>query len=168
MKSWTPLRPLKDYLNAPKTPGIYEIGIKKSGFVAAQCAAFGFHAAGYPSNFIPLYVGKSESAIRYRLGEHCRGGSKANRQIKKFQKELKKLTSSEKKKISKTSLLDGLYFTCIEVADPKSFEAHVRIQNFNYSWNNKKETKAAIKAEGELSKTFGYTYAKKAVRFVGG
>ena len=62
MTDWKPLQPLREYLSAPNVGGVYEIGFRKLGYVAPQAAAFGLHAAGYPHDFLPMYVGKHKTS----------------------------------------------------------------------------------------------------------
>ncbi|WP_250458773.1 hypothetical protein [Microbulbifer litoralis] len=176
--SWEKLRPLKNYLDAPDKPGVYEIGFRKEAYIANQGTAFGLHAAGYPTNFFPMYVGKHEGSIRKRLGEHFIGvnargehrtGSKASKSIKSYYKELlPKLQSMQAKIPAELSFpLEGLYFTCIPLTEPKKFESMVRLGHFDYPWNRRDERAARESAEGTESLDFGYIYGQKAVRFIG-
>ena len=175
--TWKSLRPLSEYRFAPKSPGIYEIGFRRLCYVSKQAAAFGLHAATYPHDFMPMYVGKSESSINKRLGEHfigtdCSGkirrGSKANKIIKEYFREYLPHLQRNENKIPESHkyVLDGLYFTCIPVKDTKSFEALIRLGHFEYAWNKRKEHKSMEIAIGNESTDFGYVYKSRAVLFI--
>lgn len=176
--NWQPLRPLKDYLEAPDQCGIYEIGFRRNVYIADQKTAFGLHAAGYPSNFMPMYVGKHERSIQKRLGEHFIGinargrrrtGGKASKSIKQYYLELLPELERMRARIPPELQfpLDGLYFTCIPVSDPKRFEAAVRLRHFDYPWNRRDEHSACAEAQGKQSADFQYIYREHAFRIVG-
>lgn len=176
--NWQPLRPLKNYLDAPEVSGIYEIGFRRNVYIADQATAFGLHAAGYPTNFMPMYVGKHESSLRKRLGEHFIGvnsawrrrrGTKASRSIREYYRELLPKLESMRAKIPSAMQfpLDGLYFTCIPVSDPKHFESMVRLGHFDYPWNRRDESAARGEAEGQQSADFGYIYRQHAFQIIG-
>lgn len=178
MPNWQAIKPLNEYLDAPSVGGVYEIGFRKLGYVAPQAAAYGLHAAGYPHDFLPMYVGKHRTSIRQRLGQHFIGmntrgryrtGRSASASIKQYYLELLPELLEKKAQIPEDMRypLDGLYFTCITVSDPDSFESFVRLDNFHYPWNRKDETAASEEAEGMQSADFEYMYKKKSVRFVG-
>ncbi|MFC6978398.1 hypothetical protein [Microbulbifer taiwanensis] len=118
--SWEPLRPLKNYLDAPAKSGVYEIGFRKDGFMAKQATAYGLHAVGYPTSFYPMYVGKHERSMRQRLGEHFIGvnslgrhrrGSKASASIREFYRELLPELERQQARVPRAMRfpLDGLF-----------------------------------------------------------
>lgn len=177
--SWEPLRPLKDYLDAPAKSGVYEIGFRKDGYMAKQATAFGLHAVGYPVNFYPMYVGKCMRSLRERLGQHFIGvnslgrrrrGSKASQSIKEYYDELLPELKRQEARLPKAMRfpLDGLYFTCIPLEDAAQFESMIRMGHFEYPWNRRDEAEARDQAAGTESADFGYIYQQKAVRFIGG
>lgn len=176
--SWEPLRPLKDYLDAPAKSGVYEIGFRRDGYMARQATAYGLHAVGYPTNFSPMYVGKHERSMRQRLGEHFIGlnskgqrrrGSKASKSIKQYYKDLPGLLKRSAEIPREWQFpLDGLFFTCIPLDDAAQFESMVRLGHFDYPWNRRDESGAREQAAGSQSSDFGYIYGQKAIRFVGG
>ncbi|MFC6632790.1 hypothetical protein [Microbulbifer taiwanensis] len=177
--SWEPLRPLKNYLDAPAKSGVYEIGFRKDGFMAKQATAYGLHAVGYPTSFYPMYVGKHERSMRQRLGEHFIGvnslgrhrrGSKASASIREFYRELLPELERQQARVPRAMRfpLDGLFFTCIPLEDAAQFESMVRLAHFDYPWNRRDEKDARDQAAGTESADFGYIYQQKAVRFIGG
>ena len=155
--TWSPIISLHDYLQAPNTPGIYEIGFKKPGYLAPQYGNIGSFGLTYPADFHPMYSGKHEASIRKRLGEHFvginsagnfRSGTKANSYIRDYYRSLDFLRAA-----SVPAHLEwtrgGLFFTCLCTSDPAAIEAYYRLNYFEYSWNKKTELSAAERAAAE-------------------
>lgn len=159
---WSSLLPLEEYLKAPNHAGVYEIGFKVSGHHARQSYTFGLNAVSYPVDFMPMYVGKSESSLRYRLGAHARAGSHANKKIREYHKERERL---KQQGVQLPPAFEGLYFTCVALQEPRYFEGFVRLQYFKYPWNKKKERKAIKDAEGKLSEDLGYYFRPMATLY---
>lgn len=152
--TWSPIISLDQYLQASNLPGIYEIGFKKVGCKVPQQDNIATFGSTYPKDFYPMYVGKHESSIRKRLGEHFigvnsvgnfRSGTKANSNIREYYNSLDFLKSSSMPPELEWTRA-GLFFTYLCTQDPSAFEGFYRLNYFNYAWNKKSELSAAQKA----------------------
>lgn len=76
---WSDKHKLANYIQAPKEPGIYFVGIHKPGYFHNGDEFLG---KNMPHEFIPKYVGISKRSVRSRLYAHAKG--RGNRHIKSF------------------------------------------------------------------------------------
>jgi hypothetical protein len=107
MHTWSEPQELQNYKNAVRGPGLYVIGKPKDGRPSGSGKKSAYLLNNWPDNFVPEYVGISESmgsGVRGRLSEHAR--SKGSKHVKKL------LAAGE-----------SLYFITINGKDTSEYEA---------------------------------------------
>jgi hypothetical protein len=77
--NWSEKHNLANYQNAPRSPGVYIIGICDNDLEDSNDTFLGNN---FPNQFLPKYVGISKKSIRTRLSCHSR--KRGNRNVKEY------------------------------------------------------------------------------------
>lgn len=78
LMTWSNKINLREYIKAPKTAGVYILGIPNGYFMQPGEKEDTFLGENFPEDFEPMYVGISKRSIRSRLYSHYKGRGNKN------------------------------------------------------------------------------------------